>query len=316
MKSIIARVTTVGLVCRVIYKLTCNCAQNAPCIQLDRKKCICPIGRAGSTCDAIYDPCTLSSCQNNGTCMPVDDRSLKYVCVCSERYYGDICQYKNAHVTILSNNSTTIAIAAIVHFLNIHPRTGFMIHENSYLYKKFKLTSDNSLELILEKQMYLSNFIYIQMFRTSDRYYGIYYLVALLKQNQIKSIKPRLIQENRCPHVNELIKNQSVRDLSQLKRVKYYYDICVMNKQLRCFHDEIYQCFCDKRSQLDCLIFDHSVNNCPAKLNYCQNNALCKQTNRQGQWDFICICEKCYSRTLCQFTALQYSVSLEALIGS
>ncbi|CAF1048431.1 unnamed protein product, partial [Didymodactylos carnosus] len=296
----------------------CDCGPNTTCVRLEKRKCICPVGRFGPTCHAVYDPCKAADCHNNGTCMPVDERSLKYVCICSANYYGDVCQYQNAHIKIRMDNNwhSSHIPAMVVHFLNIHHKAAFMVHQTSYLYKNFMFSTNNSLDLILDKQAFLTTFMYTQFFFTAKKYYGTYYLAAILKNSQINSLETVIMSSNYCPHVNELIQNQSIRELSPLKRVKYYYSICLSHKNISCYHDEIYQCFCDNKFQSDCLIFDHSTNNCTAEISYCQNDGLCKQTNRQGQWDFVCICDECYYGILCQFTTLQYSVSLDALIGS
>lgn len=86
---------------------------------------------------------------------------------------------------------------------------------------------------------------------------------------------------------------------------------------VRCFHDEIYICLCDRRKRPDCLIFDHNANNCSIDRQIlCQNQALCLQTLNGNSWNFHCVCQKCYYGNLCQFTTLHYAVSLDALIGT
>ena len=159
--------------------------------------------------------------------------------------------------------------------------------------------------------------IFVQKFPDANNFYGNYYLTAFIGDRKLTFLNTSVTSENYCPRVDELLQNRTLSKLSHLTRVKYYYSLCLQKDAVRCFHDEIYICLCDQQNRSDCLIFDHSVNNCSTDRQIsCQNQALCLQTLNGNSWNFHCVCQKCYYGNLCQFTTLHYAVSLDALIGT
>ncbi|CAM4751448.1 unnamed protein product [Rotaria magnacalcarata] len=59
-----------------------------------------------------------------------------------------------------------------------------------------------------------------------------------------------------------------------------------------------------------------SPNEC-SNTRSCLNGGLCLQENEiQNPLESVCICQQCFFGNLCQFTTSQYSISLDALIGS
>ncbi|CAF1995330.1 unnamed protein product [Rotaria magnacalcarata] len=59
-----------------------------------------------------------------------------------------------------------------------------------------------------------------------------------------------------------------------------------------------------------------SPNEC-SNTRSCLNGGLCLHENEiQNPLESVCICQQCFFGNLCQFTTSQYSISLDALIGS
>ncbi|CAF1091116.1 unnamed protein product [Didymodactylos carnosus] len=117
----------------------CNCSKYSKCIE--DGKCLCPIGFICITCHIRYNPCKNVTCNNNDTCLPLDQRSLKFVCICQKNYFVVNREHQNAVLTL--NPSSLIyqdvAAAIIIHFVKVNLRIGFMEHEDRFLYKNSEL---------------------------------------------------------------------------------------------------------------------------------------------------------------------------------
>ncbi|CAF1106359.1 unnamed protein product, partial [Didymodactylos carnosus] len=219
-----------------------------------------------------------------------DQRSLKFVCICQKNYFGVNREHQNAVLTL--NPSSLIyqdvAAAIIIHFVKVNLRIGFMEHEDRFLYKNSELNYQ-SVQMYLNQRTFISTFVYLQIFNNIDS--NKYYLIVLLSnKTKIRELNTTIQSHYNCPHVNEIIRNLTLINYSPLKRIKYYHNLCSLNKNLKCFYDEIYQCFCYNNFQPDYLVFNHHVNNCTTDTAvYCQNDARCLQANRQSIYYFTCL---------------------------
>ena len=109
-----------------MYEPLCEtyCSANALCrlddsdLQAKKNKpyCICPLGHFGPRCNLKYDECNSNPCLNNGTCFSNYDPSGEnpYMCICSERFYGNQCQNEKASVHIDLNMTKTLSARATV----------------------------------------------------------------------------------------------------------------------------------------------------------------------------------------------------------
>ena len=103
-----------------MYEPLCNtsCAPNSFCQPNKESKphCVCPLGHFGTHCNLKYDQCDQNSCQNNGTCHSSFDPSGEepFFCMCSNRFYGNRCQYEKVSVRIQLNIATTFFPRATV----------------------------------------------------------------------------------------------------------------------------------------------------------------------------------------------------------
>jgi hypothetical protein len=266
----------IGEWCEKEERKECHqCASSARCLSFGQhwKPCACPLGRIGRRCRVRFNSCQNVFCQNNGTCISIDERATSYACICSEGYFGDRCQWNNAFI-VIGNIQSSLRGVTIIHFLEIDRHTpGFMVPIERRLLSK---GLQYSTQIALARRMYLPTFSFMQIFKDANNFYGSFYLVALVGETQVTSLNTEIISENHCPHVDELLNNRTLSDLRHLARVKYYGHLCLAKSRLRCFYDEVYICLCDEQKRTDCLIFDHSANNCSADRRMaCQNRALC-----------------------------------------
>ncbi|CAF1043847.1 unnamed protein product, partial [Didymodactylos carnosus] len=268
-----------------------SCDKGAMCVgtAVENSICICPLGHTGYSCPARYNPCKRIQCANQGHCLPFDDRILKYICVCSEDYFGDECQYSSAKVSIQFLHIDISAV--VIHFVDQNSLNAF-VHRKRFLYRNIQ--SNKYLSIVYEKELYFSSFIYVQIFVDSDHFYGTHYLLAFLP-NKTKSIVTFVNELDRCPHVKELLKFTS-----SLNGIKLYHRMCHMNnKTLKCFQDDIYMCFCNSNRYADCLVFDHRTGN-GSDNNECLNEGRC--------------IDSAHNEIITMVS--QYALTLDALVGT
>ena len=289
------------------------CANGSQCVygcdKFHKANCICPLGRIGDHCYIIFNPCLNVQCKNGGTRVPLDERTLHYFCACSEGFFGVKCENvaSNISISLPASLLTDVSYipAVIVHFdILKSSATGIMVHRNQFLFTNFDLKHT---QLIVKDDRYenLPTFVLLQIFLTAQNRYGMFYIIEILQNYNVKSLNSSALASNYCPHVSELL-NKSINAYISLKRVKYYHQICTSRSSPKCFFDEIYMCFCDYYSHADCLIYDHANIDC----GFCQNQGRCITVQKQ----LTCICPECYYGSVCQFTTLKYSVTLDSLL--
>ena len=79
-----------------------------------------------------------------------------------------------------------------------------------------------------------------------------------------------------------------------------------------CFLVEGYICYCSSPTigQSQCISYHQRFTTC----RHCLNQGYCAQGDLRNQSDFACVCPKCVSGKLCQFSISRFSISLEFLI--
>ncbi|CAF1163612.1 unnamed protein product [Didymodactylos carnosus] len=280
-------------------------------------RCVCPLGKFGPDCFARIDPCSHKlRCYNEGTCVPLDMKGSKYVCLCTQSYFGNHCEHSAAKATIYLSDISRTSIQnlpiVVVHLLDVYNNISVMSVEERYVFKDVRIRT--SLTVFREKHIYLPNFVYVQVFFDINNLHSEYYLVALLK-HRVKTQKTNMLSANRCPYVSELLNSTIMNKFSTLNRYKFYYKACFI-QSVKCFFDKNYLCLCDNEARLECLVFDHTASNCTSN-GYCLNSGYCVQpVQKEDKIEFECLCRACYHGNLCQFSTTQYSMSLDAVIGS
>jgi hypothetical protein len=281
------------------------------CDHFETSICICPLGQIGAHCSITFNPCPKISCQNGGTCVPLDERSLNYFCACNAGFFGSKCENIASKMTILISSNLLSSVstipAAVVHFgILKSSMNGIMIHRNQFLFTNLD-SKTSKLTIFDEKYEYLPTFALFQVFLNSQPYYGMFYMIEILQNNQFKNLNSSVTESKHCPHVSQLL-DATINGYTSLKRVKYYHQICMLSTSPNCFFDETYMCFCDRFSRADCLIFDYYNIDC----RFCQNQGRCITVQQQ----LTCVCPECYYGSLCQFTSLKYSATFDSLLGN
>jgi hypothetical protein len=294
----------------------CSCAGGGKCISWHPTPiCVCPLGRIGNECRVLFNPCTNIKCEHSGTCLPLDERQLtKFICLCPNGYYGSRCELAVAMLDIHFSDlfpayNRPFSAAVFAHFLELRRDSpGVLFVQNRLLHKQVPL--NKPLRIFNNDHSYLPTFILLQIFFEPNNFH--YYIAAVIK-SRTTNIITTIYHSNRCPHVDELIFNETIREFPPIKKVKYYQHVCKMNSHINWFYDEAYLCFCYKDRLPDCLFFQRESMQCTT--DYCQNNGQCVQNNFNGIWDFGCVCSGCAYGSLCQLTTSQYILSLDAMLG-
>ena len=274
----------------------------------NRSICVCPLNRIGPRC-LIKSICQNETCHNGGICVPYSTReSLKsFICVCPQGYSGRFCQERQVSLLISFSN------IEIPEYLLLH----YIYVDTSYLAKKliqlprttiFKKIpyNQNDIQLSMPFPFHL---IYAQI---SDKFYLI-----LLQHNYTSSANYSLeISPSRyCLHTRELF-NEEILQYTILHRAKYYHSLCRNHSNLVCFHDElVFMCLCTEERHANCFQFDFNmIYDCHGEK-YCQNNGKCYQDHRHCPTMRMCVCQKCYYGTKCQFHTEHFDFTLDSIIA-
>ena len=286
----------------------CHCSSESLCIGRGRKDikpiCLCQLGRIGSRCYVSSLSCETFPCQNHGTCISLDEKISDRRCICSEEYFGDSCEYKSSYIDIIIDKSIfKPPLSILIHLITLYENKP---HKHTSYIKYIQLYQQNL--IVYNPTHFLPQIGFIEI--PPD-----YYFSLLLLDKPIKNYTIR--EYERCFHIRELF-NDTIIKYKKLKRTKLYYNLCLNKilKKFQCFYDDDDQmCFCNFYQQLDCFYFKHNHTECRPGINYCQNNGKCLQNNEPCSKTSICICSDCYYGNLCQFVILEYSLSLDAIIG-
>ena len=303
-----------GETCNQTFHIQCNqlnCDPNSQCIvSFGYAFCLCPIGRMGTQCRVPYNACQNIHCANNGTCVTLDERTDEHFCQCPVNYFGNKCQYKNAHLTIQIPDQIAFAPVLNIHMLqSVQNIPGILVHRNTYFYRNVQPKTD--IVIIEENQSFLSPYIVAQIMIDVRSYFGTYYLLFYESDTNVTNFTVSILRDNRCPHISEYLDAQTLA-FPWLKRVKFYHKYF---KHVKCFYDEIYMCLIDHNQLPDCYLFNHDQSNCSSDRQYCQNGGRCFQRKRSGQLNFVCVCPECIAGSFCQLNMDQFSLTLESMFG-
>ncbi|CAF4643086.1 unnamed protein product [Rotaria sp. Silwood1] len=283
----------------------CSCSLDSYC--LSSSICVCPLHKFGSMCYLKNSICQIPNnpCQNNGICIPHDDRmGLKsFTCLCAENFFGTRCENFKNRIDITFNDENIGMMPIIwVHFITSIENGG---HQRNTLLKKIKFA-----------QNLISAF-------TTDPFHAIFieltnrtYYLVVLREIFIESeyIQTRILSNYRCASIYELM-NSTFSNYYLLRRIKYYPYLCQQKEQMKCFYDEIYMCICDVNRFSNCFTFNHTISHDCQGENICENNGLCFQDTLKCPLLSICVCPACYYGTKCQFSTRGFALSLDYILG-
>ncbi|CAF1524005.1 unnamed protein product [Adineta ricciae] len=308
-----------GLACNRSLDHLCkklHCDPRSKCVALagdDYALCLCPLGWTGINCRIPTHSCKNVHCKNGGGCISLDERARQYQCQCPTHYFGDLCQFSEAQLTMYMSSTTTYTRLMIIHFLHAPPSiAGSLLHRSIDF--RHNIYPGTSITVRENSQKILSSFIIAQLIHDiNEPYYGSYHLLAYSSNKNYTDLSTSINVANRCPHVHEYM-NASMKHDNWLRRVKFYPKFLV---NVTCYHDERFLCFIEDDAAgatWNCLIVNHQVASC-IERNYCENGGRCFQKQISGQLDYTCICPECHYGEFCQLSMTQYSLTIDSILG-
>ena len=292
-----------GIRCDV--KHTCNCAAGSICVS--DSICLCAPNRFGPRCHLFQSSCHRHSCLNGGQCVTSDRRytsthSNNSICICSEGYTGDRCEFvkKETRIDISFDHKISIPSSLLLHLM--------------YIQELKQPNSTSAMKKIPFNQysitFYISVMFHIAFAQISNQYY-----LVVLQENPVTvaHISTQVNPSHRCRSISELF-GQTFADQHLLKRIKSYHVPCQKQSDLICFHDKVHLCLCTLSRTANCFEFNYNKTYDCGGYNYCENDGYCFQTNPECPRS-SCACHPCYFGSKCQFSTKASTLSLDIILG-
>ncbi|CAF4455972.1 unnamed protein product [Rotaria sp. Silwood2] len=292
-----------GLQCNIQHN--CSCSLDSYCLR--SSICVCPLHKFGLMCFLKNSICQIpkNPCQNNGICIPHDDRMglNTFTCLCTENFFGIKCEIFKNQIDITFNDENIGMMSIIwVHFITSIENGG---HQRNTLLKKIKF-AQNLISVFTTDPFHA---VFIEL--TNRTYY-----LAVLRERFIESeyIPTKILPNYRCSSIHELM-NNTFSNYYLLRRIKYYPYLCQQKEQMKCFYDEKYMCICDINRFANCFTFNHTISHDCQGENICKNDGLCFQDTLKCPLTSICVCPACYYGTKCQFSTKGFALSLDYILS-
>ncbi|CAF0799616.1 unnamed protein product [Adineta steineri] len=291
-----------GAQCRI--PIDCSmCASNSICIGSIRNRsiCVCPYEKFGSFC-RLQLVCPVGFCKNNGRCIVIDERMIdeRYVCFCSEQFYGTRCQYVSHRIDISLKNIETPL------YLLVHIYTEISFERSLPTFVTFqKMTMFQSSVTVYSRLMFKMVIVKID-----TRYY-----LAVLQKLEQSNITTSINPVQRCAFIHEVL-NTKLVSLPRIQRLKSYHVPCQHDFNLQCFVDEFYMCLCTEEHHSNCFLLEHQRTfACDDNIN-CENGGrgTCLQDQSICSLNILCVCVDCFFGNRCQFYAKGIGLTLDDLL--
>ncbi|CAF1353414.1 unnamed protein product [Adineta steineri] len=289
-----------GRFCNITYQHSCS----SDSIALNSSICLCPLNKFGSKCYLQHTACRSNNnpCQNNGKCIPMNDRIKKnaFICLYNENYLGYDSENLPNKIDI---NFKIDSIPPVIfgHFITAFYHRQ---HQQRSIFEKI-LFGHNSISLFYKEPF---NLLFIEI---SNNYY-----LTILREKFIPGeyISADVTMNNMCVNITKIL-NSTLLNYSYTRRLKYYPLQCRENLKFKCFYDEKHMCICDESRFANCFRFSYSnFYDCQGD-NYCENDGKCIQDRVKCLTTSVCKCEDCYYGDKCQLTTKGYSISLDVIFG-
>ena len=286
---------------RCDHPINCNdCALDSLCVgsHENRSICICPVNTFGRRCLLKYSY-PENFCENGGQSFLTDqnNKSESHACLCQEQFYGTLC-HNRKNILVLSFKDMIIPSHILV---------------NVFYTFLYALSDQNpSLAMYAQKlhmfqrsvTLYINNPLQIIIVQANEKYY----LSFLHPTTEIKYVSSTISPAQQCPLFQEIARPHLI-NLSEIRRVKYYHQLCQLHSHLMCFIDTSYLCLCTLERHANCLRFEQNFT-CSDNI-YCQNGAQCFQDQSNCPRTTFCVCSDCYYGDRCQFYAKGIGLTLD-----
>jgi hypothetical protein len=233
--------------------------------------------------------------------------------VCDERFLGEQCQYNASSVDVRFATNIQIPSAILVHFISLSDIATKQVR--SY-FRRIGFQQDEAVAFYPDE--FIPDIVLVQLFddkNTNPLHLG--FLNTYETHLFYDRINIQVTENNECPAISKIF-GSAFAQLSFLHRVKFYQRPCQnTTARVRCFHDELNICLCNKFNHVDCFPFVIAATTarCPVYANPCQNGGTCLQDEKKCPKTSICVCPECSFGLFCQFSTRPYSLSLDAIIG-
>ena len=284
-------------------RIRCNdCSSDSICIGMihNRSICVCPLNKGGPRC-LIKLSCLPDTCENNATCIVLDDGMNEFgiACNCSEEYFGASCSQRSSRLEVSFDQVKLSSFVFIYTFIRPRDAVSFEMEERMILQK---LTMFQHTFVIYTVDSFDMAFVQID-----QRYY-----IAVLQQSQQTNISTVISPAQQCPPIDELLQSQLVA-LPEIRRIKHYHSICQTHLKLMCFVDKPYMCLCTLERYANCFKLKSTSIKCPYNF-YCDNGGECLQDQRECPSVNTCNCTDCFFGDRCQFYAKGIGLTLDDIL--
>ncbi|CAF1342498.1 unnamed protein product [Adineta ricciae] len=301
----------------ITYSNCTSCSSDSLCLgygrDLQRDICVCPLDRTGRRCLIVFNPCAKTNCSGHGRCVPLDvryDVRKQFMCLCDEEWFGEGCEKVKPHISISFVPEISIPLSNIVF---IHVIETFLVNEpRVFTYFRRVHREMFNLTFYFDHRRSIANLVFIQLYEHQDRF--DFYLLLLRGEYSpsLTELHAVVRPSRRCRPIHELF-NQTVLNQPPLRRVKNYQRQC-LDQQAICFYDETLMCLCDRTNHVNCFHFHSTPRKC--SRNKCHSHGMCVQDDEICPTSAVCVCKQCSYGSTCQFSKADYSLSLDAIIGS
>ena len=266
---------------------------------------MCPLNRFGRRCLVEYS-CDYKDlyCKNGGQCVIVDPSSSGegWGCLCPMEYYGEVCQAKK-NVLNLTFDNIDITSYALVHIFYTMYDSSMEFHNRSLLILAQKLSIFQ-----ISATFYTEFFPQMAFVQFETKHYLVPLVVSATERAHLSAT---IRAKHECPYFAQLI-TSSLHQAPEIRRVKYYYQICRLHSHLMCFVDDYYFCLCTNERHATCLRMQRDFR-CLQDL-YCLNGAQCLNDNPDCPSITFCICSDCFFGDRCQFYAKGIGLTLDDIL--
>ena len=291
-----------GTFCNVTYVRNCS----SDSLSLASSICVCPLQKFGSYCYLKQSICHPNPCQNDGLCIPSDDRitsSRSVTCFCKTGYFGPRCEHFGNRIVL--NLDKTILLTSSFLFVHFVRAFDDVEPDRMTIFKKIPM-ADDTITINVPQPF---NIVFIQLLNHS-------YYLAIRRETHIptENISTQILSKQRCLDVRDLL-NSTMMKFEPMQRAKFYPLLCRENVQLMCLYDENLMCVCDLDRFANCFLFNHSVNHDCQGYNNCENEGQCFQNSQKCPTMSTCVCKECFYGSECHLSTEGYIISLDPILG-
>ncbi|CAF1296584.1 unnamed protein product [Adineta ricciae] len=274
-----------------------GCASNS--LARAENVCVCPHGYMQPHCFVQNHKCRRVICRSNETCVPRSDLpAYRHTCICN------VTNCKPDRPVIVLNRQEPNELPFLVQLLQLTGNYPTIRHQiiiqpfTSFPWIKTIKTRD--------KRDYVGSLPEIGLLYSFESYAdsvrNTLYLLFINCTNDIRNFTVDLdLQAQKCHEFST----------EEQHFVAVFPEFCHNFTYGACFAYDGYLCYCNysNGNQSNCLSYQRRYITC----DYCQNQGHCVQGDLTNKTDFVCVCPKCVTGVLCQFSLSRFSISLEFL---